>query len=516
VSPADLPLADGFGPLVALVGAGPGDPGLITRRGAELLARAEVVLYDRLVSPEMLELAPATARMVCVDQLPGCNPDRIGTISQAMVEAAEAGKRVVRLKGGDPILFGRCLEEVEPLVQRGIPYLIVPGVTAALGAAAYAGIPVTDRRLSSAVALVTGHENPAKTEGSLDWEALARFPGTLVFYMGIARLENLANRLMAHGKAPETPASIVAQATMSRQRVLVATLGDLVARAREADLKAPAVCMVGPVVECRPVMNWFDRQPFSGKRILACRPRDTEGGQLITWLRDLGASVHNIPTLEIVPTETGSIPGLHPGGSPEWDWLVFSSQPGVQAFFTRLNALGLDARALAAVRVAAVGEHTGAALLLHGIRADCWNPGGNAESLAAELQGRVAGRTVLLVRADRGRDVLAKTLAPVCQVREWVAYRQEDRKKLHPAEADWLAQGPLDAVVLTSGNIARALARLLDAEQVEAIRSGKTRVFSLSPVTSAVVRELGWPVAGEAGEPSMRALVQVMLRNRQS
>ena len=511
MSPVDPPLTDGFGPLVALVGAGPGDPGLITRRGAALLARAEVVLYDRLVSPEILELAPAAARMVCVDQLPGCHPDRIGTISQAMVEAAEAGKRVVRLKGGDPILFGRCLEEVEPLVERGIPYLIVPGVTAALGAAAYAGIPVPDRRLSSAVALVTGHENPTKTGGSLDWEALARFPGTLVFYMGIARLENLANRLMAHGKAPDTPASIVAQATMSPQRVLVATLGDLVARAREADLKAPAVCMVGPVVACRPVMNWFDRQPFSGKRILACRPRDTEGGQLVTWLRDLGASAHNIPTLEIVPTEAGGIPGLVDGSRPEWDWLVFSSQPGVQAFFNRLGALGLDARSLAGVRVAAVGEHTGAALQRHGIRPDCWNPGGNAESLAAELKGRAAGQTVLLVGADRGRDVLAKTLGPVCDVCEWVAYRQEDRKKLHPAEADWLAQAPLDAVVLTSGNIARALARLLGEDQLEAIRSGKTQVFSLSPVTSAVVRELGWPVAGEAAEPSMRALVQVML-----
>ena len=511
MSPSDCSLKGGFGPLVALVGAGPGDPGLITRRGAELLARAEVVLYDRLVSPEILELAPAAARMVCVDQLPGCHPDRIGTISQAMLEAAEAGRRVVRLKGGDPILFGRCLEEVEPLVERGIPYLIVPGVTAALGAAAYAGIPVTDRRLSSAVALVTGHENPAKSEGSLDWDALARFPGTLVFYMGIARLENLAKRLMAHGKPAETPAAIVAQATLSRQQVLVATLGDLVAKARAAELKAPAVCMVGPVVDCRPVMDWFDRQPFSGKRILTCRPRDTEGGQLVTWLRDLGASVHNIPTLSIVPTQTGPIPGLVEGASPPWDWVVFSSQPGVEAFFTRLHALGLDARSLAGTRVAAVGEHTGAALLRHGIRADCWNPGGNAESLAAELKGRVAGQAILLVRADRGRDVLAKTLGPVCRVLEWVAYRQEDRKKLHPAEVDWLAQAPLDAVVLTSGNIARALAGLLDDDKLEAIRSGQTRLFSLSPVTSAAIRELGWPVSGEAREPSMRELVQAMM-----
>lgn len=503
-------MQESFGPMVALVGAGPGDPGLITRRGAELLARADVVLYDRLVSPEILELAQVARQMVCVDQLPGCHPDRIGTIGQAMVEAAEKGLRVVRLKGGDPILFGRCLEEVEPLIGRGIPYQIVPGVTAALGAAAYAGIPVTDRRLASAVALVTGHENPAKTEGSLDWEALARFPGTLVFYMGIARLENLANRLMAHGKPPDTPASIVAQATMARQRVLVSTLGDLVAQAREADLKAPAVCMVGPVVRCRQTMDWFDRQPLAGRRILVCRPKDTDGGVLVTQLRDLGASVHNIPTLEIVPTRDGAIPGLVAGNRPDWDWLVFSSQPGVHAFFARLGTLGLDARALAGSRVAAVGEQTGTALAGHGIRADLWSQAGNAESLAAELVARVAGQTVLLVRADRGREVLAKTLGPVCRVLEWIAYRQEDRQALHPAEGDWLAQAPLDAVVLTSGNIARALAKLLPDEHLQAIRSGATGVFSLSPVTSTVIRELGWPLAGEAAEPSMRALVQVI------
>jgi len=407
--------------MVALVGAGPGDPGLITRLGAELLAQADLVLYDRLVSPEILELAQIARSMVCVDQLPGCHPDRIGAIGKAMVEAAQNGLRVVRLKGGDPILFGRCLEEVEPLIEQGISYQIVPGVTAALGAAAFAGIPVTDRRLASAVALITGHENPTKTDGNLDWQALARFPGTLVFYMAMARLENMTTRLMGHGKSPDTPACIIAQATLPSQRVLVTTLGELVAKARAADLRPPAICMVGPVVDCRATMNWFDRRPLYGKRVLTCRPNVPEekfGNSLVNRLRALGASARNIPTLEIVPTAEIGLPGLSQGSSPQWDWVVFSSQPGVQSFFAQLHQLGLDSRALAGALVAAVGEQTARALAQHGIRADCTNPGGNAESLAKQLLAKVQGRAVLLVRADRGREVLAQTLQPVCRMVE--------------------------------------------------------------------------------------------------
>ena len=499
--------------MVALVGAGPGDPGLITRLGAELLAQADLVLYDRLVSPEILELAQIARSMVCVDQLPGCHPDRIGAIGKAMVEAAQNGLRVVRLKGGDPILFGRCLEEVEPLIEQGISYQIVPGVTAALGAAAFAGIPVTDRRLASAVALITGHENPTKTDGNLDWQALARFPGTLVFYMAMARLENMTTRLMGHGKSPDTPACIIAQATLPSQRVLVTTLGELVAKARAADLRPPAICMVGPVVDCRATMNWFDRRPLYGKRVLTCRPNVPEekfGNSLVNRLRAMGASARNIPTLEIVPTAEIGLPGLSQDSSPQWDWLVFSSQPGVQSFFAQLHQLGLDSRVLAGAQVAAVGEQTARALAQHGIRADCTNPGGNAESLAKQLLDKVQGRAVLLVRADRGREVLAQTLQPVCRLVEWTAYRQVNRLALNATEQAWLDEGPLDAVLLTSGNIASALAEVLPPHQVEAIQAGKTAVYSLSPVTSESIKKLGWPIAGEAKEPSMAQLAEVV------
>ncbi|HTU90873.1 MAG TPA: uroporphyrinogen-III C-methyltransferase, partial [Gemmataceae bacterium] len=283
---------------VALVGAGPGNPGLLTLRAAELLVRADLVLYDRLVPVRLLDHVPASARRIGVDSLHGTHPERWPEIYQIMIEAARQGQRVVRLKGGDPFVFGRGGEEAEALRHAGIPYEIVPGVTAALGASAFAGIPLTDRRHVSAVAFVTGHEKPDKTDSFLDWAGLARFPGTLVVYMGMARLAHIVEMLIAHGKPGQTPAAVVHWATTGRQRTVTAPLHELPAAAQRAGLKAPSLVIIGSVVSLREELAWFEARRLLGKRILVTRPRH-QAGEVAARLEELGAVVSLLPAVEI-------------------------------------------------------------------------------------------------------------------------------------------------------------------------------------------------------------------------
>src|SRR2546421_12845528 len=260
-------------PLVFLVGAGPGHPGLLTLRAVECLARADLVLYDKLVPPRLLDHAPAAAERVCVTDLPGCHPGRYEHIHRSLIDNARLGKRVVRLKGGDPFLFGRGGEEAEALREAGIPYEVVPGVTSGLAAAACAGIPLTHRLHSSAVALITGHEHPGKAQSMLDWQALARFPGTLVFYMGIARLPQIARALIDHGKDPATPAAVIHWGTTGDQQTVEAPLHDLTRTVQAAGLTAPAIIVIGSVAALRPQLAWFEQRPLFGKRVLVTRPR---------------------------------------------------------------------------------------------------------------------------------------------------------------------------------------------------------------------------------------------------
>src|SRR5947199_4135888 len=274
-------------PRVFLVGAGPGHPGLLTLRAVECLSQAELVLYDRLVSPRLLDYAPATAERVCVTELAEHHVERCPHVNQTLLEAARQGKRVVRLKGGDPLVFGRGGEEAEALRDAGIPFEIVPGVTAALGAAAFTGIPLTHRLHASAVAFVTGHEQPDKG-GTLDWSALAHFPGTLVIYMGMSRLGKTVSALVEHGKAPDTPAIVVQLATLGEQRTARAPLSRLVDAVRTAGLTSPAVILIGDVVNLRDQLAWFEERPLFGRRVLVTRPR-RQAADLVRRLTELGA-----------------------------------------------------------------------------------------------------------------------------------------------------------------------------------------------------------------------------------
>ncbi len=483
-------------PLVALVGAGPGDPDLLTLRAVELLHQADLVLYDQLVPPRLLEHAPQ-AEHLCVTQLPGCHPERYAAIHETMITAARAGKRVVRLKGGDPLIFGRGGEEGEILTAAGIPFEIVPGVTSGLGAAAYAGIPLTHRHHASAVAFITGHEDPTKESSSLDWATLGRFPGTLVFYMGLGHLDRILQALITHGMAPTTPGAVIHAATRPEQRVVEGPLDNLAARVLAAGLTSPSLVVIGSVVQLRPVLNWFEKRPLFGRRVLVTRPAH----QAISFVRDLehqGASVLTLPTVAVGPPADWTPVDHALARLRDYQWLVFTSVNGVHALLSRLRAGGRDLRALGHVRLAVIGPATADALRGYHLEPDLIPPEFCSESLAAVLKTQAREQRLLLARADRGRDLLREELATCAVVDQVAVYSQVDAVDAEAESLARLNRGEVDYLTLTSANIARALARAVSPDGHKAIRTGQTRIVTISPVTSAAVRELGWPVAGEA------------------
>jgi uroporphyrinogen III methyltransferase/synthase len=495
---------------VALVGAGPGNPGLLTLRAVELLAQADLVLHDRLVPVRLLDPVPASARRICVDSLHGTHPERWPEIYQIMIEAAQQGQRVVRLKGGDPFVFGRGGDEAEALRQAGIPYEVVPGVTAALGAGAFAGIPLTHRRHVSAVAFVTGHEKPDKTDSFLDWAGLARFPGTLVVYMGMARLTHIVEMLIANGKPAQTPAAAVHWATTGRQRTVTAPLAELPAAVQQAALKAPSLVIIGSVVSLRAELAWFEARPLLGKRILVTRPRH-QASELMARLEELGAVVSLLPVVEIREPADWSPVDRALGKLSAYQWLVFTSANGVDALIRRLLHLGRDLRALGSLRLAVIGPATADALRRYHLEPDLVPTVYDSEGLAAALKERVAGQRVLLARADRGRDVLREQLASVADVEQVAVYSQVDAIEADCEILESLRRGDIDYVTLTSSNIARSLVRVLDEESLRLMRSGTVQLVSISPVTSATIRELGLPVAAEAREFTAEGVVQALL-----
>ncbi|HEV2875116.1 MAG TPA: uroporphyrinogen-III C-methyltransferase, partial [Thermoleophilaceae bacterium] len=396
------------GGVVYLVGAGPGDPGLMTRRSLELVAAADVILYDRLVPPGALDGARPEAEIRYVGKEPGAPAMEQDDLNALLVELGRAGRRVVRLKGGDPFVFGRGGEEAEALAAAGVAFEVVPGVTAGVAAPAYAGIPVTHRDAASAVAFVTGHEDPAKQARAepgasgtttLDWDALARFPGTLVFYMGVGNLPLISERLCAAGRDPRQAAAVVSRGTLPGQRTVTAALSEIAERVSEAGLRPPAITVIGPVAGLRNTLAWLERRPLHGQVVAVTRARDQASG-LAARLRELGAEVLETPAIRIEPR---SVLLARP---ERYDLICFTSPNGVRVYF---EALDRDARALAGVTVAAIGPGTAAELERHGIRADVVPERFVAEGLLEALQD-VRGKNVLVARAAGARDVLPEGL----------------------------------------------------------------------------------------------------------
>ena len=497
-----------------LVGAGPGDPGLLTLRAAELLAAADVVLYDQLVPRRVLDFANPRAECVCVKDLPNQTPDRTPHTLDRMREAADAGKTVVRLKGGDPLIFGRGGEEAEALRAAGIPYEVVPGVTAALAAAAFLDIPLTHRHQASAVALVTGHELPAKPGGRLDWEALARFPGTLAIYMGIARLPLIVAELVKYGKDPDTPSAIVERASLGNMRTAFAPLQGLERARRQAGLESPGLILIGTVLDLRTAASWFERKPLFGRRVLVTRPRD-QAGAMVRRLEALGAVPLVMPVIDIRPPDDFSplddaLRKLREGG---YDWLVFSSAHGVQGLLKRLEANGRDLRDLGRVKIATIGVKTADALKEYRLTADLVP----AESVRSEgfveaLTPHVRGKRLLLARAEQGRETLRTGLATVAEVVQVTVYTQVN--VLDPASdgMDALRRGEVSFVPLSSSNIARALIAAMDPTILGRVERGETQLVAISPETAAAVKAQGVHVAGTAAVHTGDGLIDEVVR----
>jgi uroporphyrinogen III methyltransferase/synthase len=497
-------------PLVFLVGAGPGDPGLLTLRAVECLSQADLVLYDRLVNPGILDHAPVSANKVCVTELASHHTERCVPVQEMMIEAAQQGQCVVRLKGGDPLVFGRGAEEAEALRHAGIDFEIVPGITAGLGAAAYAGIPLTHRLHSSAVAFVTGHECPGKENSAVDWKALAAFPGTLVVYMGMTHLEAVVDSLLRAGKDAATPAAVVQNATTCDQRTVEAPLGELVDATRGHGLKAPALILVGSVVSLRSQLQWFEKRPLFGKKVLITRPRE-QASALARRIEQLGGAPLLLPAVAIgEPADWGPVDRAL-ADLKSYQWLVFTSANGVRSFLNRLLEKGQDLRTLGHLQIAAIGPVTASALRSYHLQADFVPPEFRSEALAADLVKRVAGQRILLARADRGREVLREELTKVADVVQVAVYSQHDAVDSQSSAMEALRRGEVDFITLTSSNIARAMFNAIDEAALAPIRSGRTRIICISPVTSETVRELGLPIAAEAEVYTSEGVVEKLI-----
>lgn len=499
-------------PRVFLVGAGPGDPGLLTLRAAELLAKADLVLYDQLVPRRLLDFANPAAETVCVRDLPGQHPDKYPHIFTRMIDAARVGKNVVRLKGGDPLIFGRGGEEAEALRTAGVGYEIVPGVTAAFAAAAYLDIPLTHRLHTSAVALVTGHELPQKPGGKLDWEVLAKFPGTLAIYMGVARLPILVSELLKYGKPADTPTLIVERASTGEMRSCVSPLAGLDQARRAAGLEAPGLILIGEAVRHRIPRSWFESRPLFGRRVLVTRPRH-QAAELVRQLEHLGAVPFVLPTMTVnYPTDLTPLDAaLAKLREPAWDWLVFTSANGVRFFLDRLLATGRDLRDLGAVKLAAIGPKTAETLREYRLNADVVPDSTfSSEGLVEVLSPLVAGTRVLLARANRGREELRVGLSKVAAVEQVTVYDQVDSIDPESETFGALRRGEIEFVTLSSSNIARAVLGAFDEVLRGRVNRGEVKLVAISPVTGDVVRACGYPVAAEATEYTAAGLLKAV------
>ena len=491
---------------VYLVGAGPGDPGLMTRRSIELIASADAILYDRLIPAGALDGARADAELRYVGKRPGTPSMGQEEINGALVELGRAGRSVVRLKGGDPFVFGRGGEEAQALAAAGVAFEVVPGVTSGVAAPAYAGVPVTHRDDASAVALVTGHEDPEKAESALDWPALAAFPGTLVLYMGVRNLRLVSRRLLAAGRPPTQPVAVVEQGTLPGQRTVVATLADVAERVAEAGLSPPAITVVGSVARLREEIGWLERRPLFGRRVVVTRAR-AQASSLAARLADLGADVVEAPAIRIERRAVTGEVARAAGEIDAYAVVCVTSPNGATLLLDALEAWGLDARALHGAVVAAIGPGTAGELAARGVRADVVPPRSVAESLVESLEATpVQGRRVLVARAGEARDVLPDALTARGARVDVVPLYDTVHEPLSTEQSERALSA--DYLTFTSSSTVRFF---VDAVGRDALVDACPRVVSIGPVTSATARELGLEVHVEAERHDIEGLVHALL-----
>ena len=486
---------------VYLVGAGPGDLGLMTQKGLRCLEQADVVIYDRLIDERLLDSAPPRAERLYVGKASSAHTKEQTEINRLLVEKAREGKTVVRLKGGDPYVLGRGGEEAGVLVDNDIPFEIVPGVTSSVAVPAYAGIPLTHRRLSSSFAVITGHE--ARGKSGINWEKLATAVDTLVFLMGMKNLPDIVPRLIEHGRSPDTPVAVIREGTTPEQETVVGRLKDIVARVKEHHLTPPAVIVVGEVVRLRERLRWFDNRPLFGKRILVTRARH-QADALSRFLIERGARPIELPAISIqkmagreLDDAIADLPGYH--------WLIFTSGNGVEAFFERLRALGLDGRALSGLKIGAIGPATAQALRARGIIPDYIPEVYSSEGLIAGLsRWDIAGKRLLLPRADIADKRLADGLAGLgAEVHEVAAYRTLPQPEAISQAKGVLLSGQIDVITFTSSSAVTNLVAVFGKE----LPPIKAKIACIGPKTAETVAKAGLKVDIVAREYTIPALV---------
>lgn len=491
---------------VYLVGAGPGDAGLITVKGLDAIKTADVIVYDYLAAPELLNHVQNTAELIYAGKKGGDHTLSQEEINRLIVSKALQGLTVARLKGGDPFVFGRGGEEIETLIEAGVSFTIVPGVTSAIAAPAYAGIPLTHRRFASCATFITGHEDPDKQSSAINWNALAHTGGTLVFLMGVKNLPRITARLMEEGLAADTPVALVRWGTTPAQETVSGTLSDIVANVAQAGLKPPCIIIVGHVVSFRETMQWFESRPLFGKRIIVTRARK-QASDMLTRLSELGAQCLEYPVIKIVAPEDNRPLDKAIERLEDYDWLVFTSVNGVEMFFNRLFANKKDARALGRVQTVSIGPATAGRLLSYGVASDIIPESYRAESVVAAFQNiPVNGRRVLLPRAAEARPVLPEELKKMgAQVDEIPAYHtvldNEGNEDLIAA----LSEKNVDMVTFTSSSTVKNFKRLLPPDRFEALTRGIS-VAAIGPITADTARENGFRVDLVAEEYTIAGL----------
>ncbi|HEX7365239.1 MAG TPA: uroporphyrinogen-III C-methyltransferase [Dehalococcoidia bacterium] len=493
---------------VYLVGAGPGDPGLITVKGLECLKIADVIVYDRLVDDSLLQEALPASQKIYVGKGRGCHALAQKEINLLLIEKARAGKTVVRLKGGDPFVLGRGGEEAEILAANGIPFEVVSGVSAAYAVPAYAGIPVTHRRMASSFTVITGHEDPEKGGSSIDWRRISTGSDTLVFLMGMGNLAHIVDRLVQNGRPLSTPVAVISDGTSPRQRTISGTLGDIAARARKEGFEPPAVIVVGDVVKLREQIRWFDSLPLFGKRVLVTRA-EPQAGELSRLLLARGAVPVEMPVIKISPPESWQELDKAINDLRRFDWILFTSVNAVDMFWQKLQAKKLDARQFGGVKTGVIGPATAAALEARGLCTDYIPKTYTSRGLIAGLKKiGLAGKRVLLPRADIATDELYNGLIKLgAKVHQVTAYRTSTVTRPIAQSMQMLIRGEINVITFTSASTVNGLLKIL-SRKFELIK--KAKLACIGPDTAAALAGQGLKADIVASEHTMMGLVEAL------
>lgn len=505
---------------VYLIGAGPGDEGLITLKAIEKIKTADVIVYDYLANKKFLEYAKKNAEILYVGKMGGRHTLPQNQINKLIIEKARKGKDVARLKGGDPFIFGRGGEEAEEIVDEGISFEVVPGVTAGVAAAAYAGIPLTHRDFTTTVAFITGHEDPTKDESNIYWDKISTGVGTLVFYMGIGNLEPNMKKLIENGRSPDTPAALIRWGTTKNQETLIGTIRDIAEKAKSANFKAPAITVVGGVVGLRDKLRWFDGKPLFGKKIVVTRARE-QASDFSDLLKEYGADVIEFPTIEIVPPKKWdgidmaikrlSKP-VHAGSKQGYDWAIFTSINGVKYFVQRLKKHGKDIRELKGIKICAIGPKTKEGIEGLGIRVDFMPKEYRAEGIIKGL-GKVKGKNILLPRAEVAREILPEELIKRgAKVDVVSAYRTVKPKVKTDEIRGLFKKGKIALVTFTSSStVANFLDMFKKGEGIEFLKNVK--VASIGPITKNTANGYGIETTIMPNQYTVPALADVIVKH---